>query len=267
MELRNLKGLRRENPRAARGKKRCKMEVLEYALRKPPPKVEVVDELEIYLLDDQGKRKRRICGHHRKRGFPSVVPAGMLNPHGVVDPYDEYRCTSSAGLGFAHLPQLGPCKYHAPPYLRTAEGTQKRVRAKHLQDLEGSVDGITSLEEQLGVTMANMSVEELLDGTRLLWRIEALRQMAEGDMEDSGYDTDRANAISNLLERMVNMRLKMAKTDNEIIKTQAIANVLQVVLNGVVAIVEELMGPADVAKVLTAFKERLVIPLTEQGFS
>lgn len=129
------------------------------------------------------------------------------------------------------------------------------------------MDGITSLEEQLGVTMANMSVEELLDGTRLLWRIEALRQMAEGDMEDSGYDTDRANAISNLLERMVNMRLKMAKTDNEIIKTQAIANVLQVVLNGVVAIVEELMGPADVAKVLTAFKERLVIPLTEQGFS
>jgi hypothetical protein len=260
--------VREDQPRALKGVKRCSMEVLEHTLKKLPPRLEYIDELETWLLDKRGNRKRRICGNHRKRGLPSVVPTGVSNPHGVINPYDAYRCTKAAGWGFDHLPGLGPCCYHAQPLLRNPERAQEYIRQRLLaREREGLILGTNSLEDQMHQAMAAMTVEELLDGTRLLWRIEALRQMAEGDMEDEGFDLDRATVIGNMLERMVNMRLKMAKTDNEIIKTQAIASVLECVLNGMVGIIEEQLGPGESARVLREFKERLVIPMNEQGFS
>lgn len=259
--------IRSDQPRALRGIKRCRMDVLEHTLRNRPPRIEYIDELETWLIDKRGNRKRRICGNHRKRGLPSVVPAGVYNPHRVVNPYEAYRCTKAAGEGIEHLPGLGPCRYHAQPRLRNRETAQEYIRAKLAREHEGLILGTDSLDDQMHQAMAAMTVEELLDGTRLLWRIEALRQMAEGEMEAQGYDLDRAQLIANLLERMVNMRLKMAKTDNEIIKTQAIASVLEVVLNGMVGIIEEQLGPGESATVLRQFKERLVIPLNEQGFS
>lgn len=266
-----LKGLRKEFPRGGRLHRRCSLEVLERTLRREPPNLERVDELESYVVDGDGNRIRRVCGNRLLRGLPSTVPQGVANPHGVTDPYEQYRCTSVAGYGVPHLEGFGPCRRHLPPFLQSREGMQEYVMEKLAKrgysEGKDAVTGVGSLQKHITDVEMRMKVSELLDSTRLLFEMEALRAMAKEAMDTDGYDQERADHIASLMVKQTDMHLKMAKTDNELIKNQALAAILRVVLNGVVAIVEEQLGPEEAANVLVQFRERLVIPITEQGFT
>jgi len=220
-----------------------------------------VDNLEVYLLNAEDQRQRRVCGAHRRLGLPSYVPKDIPNPWGSKDPYEEYRCLLPAGFR-TPIRGLGRCRYH---YQISREGLQRNLMSG-IERPDAAV-GTISFEGKLKEIMKDMSVEELLDGTRLLWRIEALRQMAEEDMEEGGFSLERAESIGGFLGRMVDMRLKMAKTDNEIVRTQAIAQIVQVLLNGMISIIEASLGPEQAASILKEFKKKLIIPLTEHGYS
>ena len=61
------------------------------------PHIKVIDKHEVYLLDDQGRKKKRICGCQRKN-----MPEG-------------YVCTNKAGAGTDH-PGWGFCDDHDTTY-------------------------------------------------------------------------------------------------------------------------------------------------------
>lgn len=46
-----------------------------------PPPIETVDEKTAYLLDEEGRRLRRICGHIDSEGWPCTMPAGKKTYH------------------------------------------------------------------------------------------------------------------------------------------------------------------------------------------
>lgn len=82
-------------------------------LQKGPPNIEIIDEDEIYLLDDGGLRVKRICGK-QKAGYP-----------------DGYVCVNPAGWGTLH-PGISRCKYHEPKgNTVTHVSFWKRLRKKY----------------------------------------------------------------------------------------------------------------------------------------
>jgi len=240
-------------------------------LQDPPPIIEEIDELEIYQIGANGEREKRICGGVR-RELPTFVPGGLANPHNVENPRKQYRCTNPAGMSVKSVNGIGPCWKHAPMGIKRSEKVQEFMRqflANHGYK-EGTVSGTNELNSKIAELQANMTVEELLDGTRLLWEIEALRKLAIDAMEsdqDNEYCAEDAEHIARLMDQLVDMRLKMVKTDSEIVKNQAVASIVRVVLNGVVMIVERQLGPGSAAKVLEEFKQTLLIPMNEHGFS
>ena len=253
----------------------CTIAQLEEVLSKPPPNIEIIDEYEAYLIQDDGTKKR-ICGHPIDIDLPSLVPEGIKNPHDVKNPYLEYRCCEEPALMRDGESFWGPCEKHLPqawkkkngdPSKVFKRGLQKSISQKGQRDKENMKSGTNELQSWIDHIQDTMTVEQLLDGTRLLFEMEALRALAKEKMSELGYDQDQSEHIASLMVRQTDMRLKMAKADNELLKNQALSAVLKVILNGVVAIVEEQLGPAAAASVLSKFKETLVIPITEQGFT
>ena len=249
-------------------KKYCADRQLEEVLAKPPPNLEYVDEFEVYQLDKNGKRWRRVCGRNHLLRLPPYVPEGVANPHNVANPREAYKCTNVSYDDGSGLGRFGWCEEHMKR-IPQIDGVREAIK-KRMADMSGGHEGttdITSLQEWVDKVQESMTVDDLLDGTRLLYEMEALREMAKDFMEKNGYDQEQADYIASLMFRQTEMRLKMAKTDNELLKNQALSAVLRVILNGVIAIIENKLGPAEAAAVLTEFKKNLIIPITEQGYS
>ena len=93
-------------------KPRVNPEQLTEFLKKAPPKLEIVSLIEIYKLDDEGKRKARICGMPQNYRLPTFVPDGIPNPHKVTNPRNEYRCARFAGTQTSHK-GIGCCQKHS----------------------------------------------------------------------------------------------------------------------------------------------------------
>jgi len=279
-------------------------------LQKKPPRVEKVSLIEMYKLDENGKRIRRICGHRKNKTFPNHVPYGVPNPHGVKDPRNEYVCCNDAGKMTNHL-GIGPCWYHSSyqafrsdPITGQAFGRIywlgrqfDQLVKEHFLNGEGMPGGVMTGRDAMEVlndpnsgaddssdftpislsmnfdgylqkVKENMTPEELLDSVRLLYELEASRQMVKDKLALEGNtNLDDIKEIADNILKMATFQKTMAQRDAELMRAKAVQMICQVFTTGVLAVIADVIDKKAAIEVLTRIKETVVLPIDEFGYT
>ena len=245
---------------------------LEKILQEPPPKIEKLAPTEIYLVNEETNTKRRICGEpKRKYLLPIFVPIGISNPHKVINPYAEYVCTHSAGRGWEK--DIGPCLEHARD---KASGSTKKQERK-FRDLvkpnrlikDGIAVHMGQYNEYFKKAVDDVPIRELYDQARPLYEFEALKLMLQDEMQQA--DNEEALTLirqfSDIINKSANVRLTLSQADQVLIKNDAIKRLIESLINGMIIAVEEKLGLEQAQQVLEYFREEVLIPIEERGFT
>jgi len=245
---------------------------LEKILQAPPPKIEKLSPTEIYLVNEKNNTKRRICGEpKRSYVLPIFVPIGIPNPHKVINPYVEYVCTHSAGQGWEK--DIGPCLEHARD---KASGSTKKQERK-FRDLvkpnrlikDGIAVHMGQYNEYFKKAVDDVPIRELYDQARPLYEFEALKLMLQDEMQQA--DNEEALTLirqfSDIINKSANVRLTLSQADQVLIKNDAIKRLIESLINGMIIAVEEKLGLEQAQQVLEYFREEVLIPIEERGFT
>jgi hypothetical protein len=272
-------------------KPRISRERLTVKLMRKPPRIEYVSHLEVWRLDEEGDREKRICGRVSCQRLPQFIPEGIPNPHGVVNPRNEYRCTFKAGFGTGHL-GLGPCRYHAAQWVSEKHFTRYYCWVKEFDELvkneylKGEAMGkdvvrgrdmvtqeegeeapflkvnIDEIEERL---KKEIKPEDLIDPIRQLYTMEAVKRATMDLLRDDGVSMERLESVANQIVKAAQFQAAMAKRDATIMQSKTVAAMAQVFITGMLHIVSEVVGPDRMADVLQRFKDDLYLPINEYG--
>lgn len=195
-----------------------------------PPRIEVVDKYEVYLLDSKGNRVKRICGKKR-RGYP-----------------DGYVCLNYAGMGTIHK-GIGYCSNHDPRsgrklYMEMEEINKKlATKGKKLfptvkegMELAEIInDDMNDLSMQvkiiMGLLMAELTKEDVtLDNASIYKIIDLVREVR--NLKESHYKIKKDSAldlrvISAFIDKIfsviaANAELVVARSIMEKIRTDVI---------------------------------------------
>lgn len=283
-------------------KERVSAEELEDFLRKAPPLIRRESLIEMYSINRDTGKERRICGQPRNKKLPTFVPEGICNPHNVIDPRRQYVCCSPAGRGTDHV-GIGPCKKHSFLSYYSDRGYQfgrrysfrshfKDLLQDHYmngRDMPDSVisgrDAMVALQDGLGgdplktkssisfdgylqKAMEEVSPEDLVDSLRLLYEMEAHRMMLKDEQEELGIlDPERIEKISNNILKMAQFQATVAKRDEHLMKAKAIQAICQVFITGVLNVVNEEIGSDQAISILQRIKDDVVLPVNERGYT
>lgn len=278
-------------PRSARDKRRnfgasvYDALYLERLLLQKPPCIERVSDVEIYLINDNGK-KRRVCGQIRPK-LVRFVPDGMSNPHNVANPQDAYVCLSAAGHGTAHR-GIGPCWRHNRSMIAVGDQRWKtwyKYREELLRagftEIEGvmtSEDFIASdseaqdivkidLEEYEKLAREKYTPEQLLDTMRSLYQMEAVKLAVMDTLKRDGVSLDRLRTVSDQIVKSAQYQAAMAKRDLILMQGKAVEAITRALVTGMLAIVIETLGRDKAIDVLSRFRQELVLPVNDTGFT
>lgn len=251
-----LKGQPRSTPR-------CDIDMLEEVLSKPPPFLEIVEDYEIYKVDEQGNRLKRICGCPLLKKLPDFVPEGVKNPYHVKDPYDEYRCLNTAGAGRDN--KFGPCKSHNRGRIGKAMAERSIDPEKAMND--GLAIPAGDLARHLKKVKKELSVDELYEPARALYELEALKSFIVGNMEAEGMDLDAIKQIADIITRASNVKLTQAKFEQKMLKNKNIERLVESLIHGMLAAVEQVAGRQMLSQIMEIFKNEVLLPINEDGFS
>lgn len=159
----------------------------EKKLKEPPPRYEKVNATEVWLLDKDDNRIKRICGV-QKRGWP-----------------EGYVCENEAGKGTEHF-GYGPCNLHEPKVVVKRRSMWKRIHdedpdvAPSLNEALGKVEKIEKGE------LSNISHDIELLYALLFKQLEA-KEGKEWTAEQSAYtkeiimDIVKAKEAKNRMEK------------------------------------------------------------------
>lgn len=257
---------------------------LERLLLQKPPRIERVSDVEVYLLDDKG-RKRRVCGQLKPR-LISFVPVGMNNPHEVVNPQKAYACLAAAGHGTAHA-GIGPCRRHKRAMIEVGGQRWKtwyKYRAELLRagfteiegvmtsdefidDSEGSEVVKIDLEEYEKLAREKYTPAELLDTMRSLYQMEAVKLAVMDSLKREGVSLDRLRTVSDQIVKSAQYQAAMAKRDLVLMQGKAVEAITRALVTGMLAIVIETLGRDKAIEVLSRFRQELVLPVNDTGFT
>jgi len=267
---------------------RVDAEELAEVLVKKPPTLEFVSLIEIYKLDDEGNRSRRVCGQPKAKRLPSFVPDGMDNPHEVANPRDEYRCCQTAGHRTSHK-GLGPCKRHSNFTYNSFKGH----KFQKYYNLSSQFDELVKEEFLRGEKMDNADVaratemglqenidfdgyvekvrkkykpEDLFDSVRYLYELEAVREALKDKMRESGeISIGELEMMSDQIIKSSQFMAAMAKRDSDLMQASALQTSTKVMITGVLHIIQEVLGRGNAVEVLERIKTDLVLPASEVG--
>ena len=267
---------------------RCTAQELEEFLKKPPPRLEIVSLIEIYRLDEDGNRKSRVCGMPRKTNLPTFVPEGVANPHGVLNPREEYRCCKAAGYATSHT-GIGCCRKHSYYSFAQFRGEKFKTRynlasqfdelVKHEflkpRSMEKSKDIAVPPENGLSadvdfdyfVTRAKeeLTPEQLFDSTRSLYELEAIKLALKDVMRRDGVDVASLEQMADQILKSAQFQAQMAKRDKALMEASHIQLQTKVLVAGLINIVNDTLGEAEAVEVLKRIKTDLVLPINEVG--
>lgn len=252
---------------------------LQNLLLSKPPAVEIVSRLEAYLTDTDGKRTKRICGSklgrtHTSSYLPDFVPGELRNPWNIVNPRKQYVCLRPAGWKTDHK-GVGPCKQHGKekdrealknPFLGVDKVSSDKDFAKDAPNLLLEIGDFDSF---LLEAKAKTTPDQLLDITRPLYELEALKLMTIDWMKQFGFNGDAIESIAKRIQEAANVQLILAKRDHEIIRNKAIAAMIRVFVTGFLSIVQsELLGdPAKARQIAKRFNDELLLPVQNIGLT
>ncbi len=161
----------------------------EKKLESPPPDIEIVSEMEIYLLDENGERSKRICGKQQRS-----MPKG-------------YVCLNPAGSGTGHL-HTGPCRIHEPkPILHKVSMMRKmRELTPEGKDLFPTISEKLDLIDNTKIEME--SLDEEINMMYILLN-EVLTQTDEDDQLTPKRRTEALNILKEITKaKEVGIKLK-----------------------------------------------------------
>jgi len=260
---------------------------LREVLEKPPQRFDYVSQIEIYLLDKEGSRKRRVCGHYTNHALPTFVPEGMDNPHGWINPRQQRRCTSHAGHRTDHV-GIGPCSRHQNCWYagwggkkysksyRLAHDFEELVRNEFLKGdsmTEGAITAGDATDETLEFNKfldkvkSELSPEDLYDSVRSLYELEALKEMAKAKMTEDGVTLDRIESVAAQIIKSAQYQATTAKRDATIMQGRAVQAIAQVMVTGILHIVSETIKGDAAVEILKRIKDELVLPTNEFGYT
>ena len=246
-----------------RSTQRCDVDFLTEVLESSPPLLEWVRDAEVYNIDEEGNRKKRICARPLLKKLPDFVPDGIVNPHNVVDPYAEYVCLNTAGFGRGV--KFGPCKFHN-------KGKMSKAMAEKSLDVEElKKDGIAipagDLQAHLGKVRSEITPDELYEPSRALYELEALKSMLVESMVEGGLDVDAVKQIADIVTRSSNVKLTQAKFESKMLKNKNIERLVESLIHGMLAAVEKVAGRQMLSQIMEIFKNEVLLPINEDGFS
>ena len=263
-------------------------EELEEFLKTPPPNIEIVSLIEIYKLDGEGNRKTRVCGMPRKNNLPTFVPEGVANPHGVVNPREQYRCTHAAGRRTSHL-GIGCCREHSFYSFAQFRGDKfsrqynlsaqfdEMVKNEFLspKSMKKSKDIAVPPENALTAEVdfdyfvekakQDLTPEQLFDSTRSLYELEAIKLALKDEMRREGVDVASLEQMADQILKSAQYQAQMAKRDKALMEASHIQLQTKVLVAGLINIVNETLGEAQAIEVLKKIKTELVLPINEVG--
>tara|TARA_S200002703_G_scaffold35050_2_gene30253 strand:+ start:55 stop:1008 length:954 start_codon:yes stop_codon:yes gene_type:complete len=266
---------------------RVSPEKLTEFLADPPPNLEIVSLIEIYRLDADGKRDRRVCGMPRSTKLPTFVPEGIDNPHTVKNPRDEYRCQLYAGHNTSHL-GLGPCFRHQWYAFKNFRG-HKFERGYHLksqfEDLvkneflkantmqekdiairpETGISNPINFEYYIDKAKEKYTPEDLFDSVRYLYELEAVRLAIKEQMAEDGVDVGSLEMMADQILKSADFQQKMAKRDADLMQASHMQLQTKALVTGLIHIVNETLGAEKAIEVLKKVKSDLVLPVNEIG--
>lgn len=232
---------------------------LKSILQDPPPKIEKESDGETFLMDDEGNYVRKICGRW-SIDLPDIVPYGVENPYDVVNPSREYVCTKNAGEDTMH-PGMGPCSRHQE------EVSQKGKKGRFNDALLQSMGDFDSYLDQ---AKARTTPSELLDITRPLYELEALKMMTIAYMREEGYSQSAIESIAAKIRDGAEVQLMLAKRDHEIIKNKAIATIIRMMVVGTLDIIDKVLKGDDRQKakeIAKRMNDDLLLPAQKSGLT
>lgn len=253
--------------------------LLKIALSKKPPCTQVISELEAWLLNEKTKERiRRICGASSVKNAPTFVPAELENPFNVKNPQKEYICLNAAGLKTDHE-GIGFCYLH--------DKRQRKKLAKNIfldiKKENGGKDKLSPFPKeteelilQLGdfdfylqEAKAQSTPDELLDLTRPLYELEALKLMTIAWMKKFGFSPDAIESIAKRIQESADVQLTLAKRDHEIIRNKAIATILRSMITGILLILDKTIpnNPKLAKEIASKVNDELLLPLNTLGIT
>ena len=115
----------------------------------------------------------------------------------------------------------------------------------------------------------DVPIRELYDQARPLYEFEALKLMLQDEMQQA--DNEEALTLirqfSDIINKSANVRLTLSQADQVLIKNDAIKRLIESLINGMIIAVEEKLGLAQAQQVLEYFREEVLIPIEERGFT
>lgn len=260
-------------------KRTVSTERLQKLLLKKPPLVESVSKFETYSLNDDGTRIRRICGQriglsNNGLALPDFVPASLDNPWQVTNPRKQYVCPRVAGWKTNHV-GVGFCKRHDRGKDRTIvknplQGVEKKTSSKAFSDdNENLLIQIGDFDTYLVEAQAATAPDQLLDLTRPLYQIEALKLMTIEWMRQFGFNSEAIESIARRIQESANVQLTLAKRDHEIIRNKAVAAMVRVFVTGFLSILQSELSedPAKAKEIARRFNEELLLPVQNIGLT
>lgn len=248
---------------------RCTVEELEELLQKKVAPIEIVSPIEVWTLDEEGRRKRRICGQYKSMRLPRFVPDGVTNPHGVQDPQQEYRCAAAAGYRTDH-PGIGPCKWHSG-YMKK---TSVLVREQYLLggDAMSEDEAVVKcqFDDYIEKVRAEYSDEDLWNIQRVLVELEALKlQVRDALNEKDVIDLDLMDQFIKLTKQALDAQMTQVKRDQTLLQLRGVKEVLQAMVNGVISLIEEeaKAHPELIIRILGRLETDVLVPISEQGYT
>ena len=218
-------------------------------IREDPPLVEKVNPYEVYLLDEEGERLKKICGGQR-RGLP-----------------EGYVCTQSAGHNTNH-PGIGPCKKHdysipnsrntrlwdtlnrahgLPSTLSEYLSYSDDIEERHLTTVDEDIKtlyGILSYQ----LSKRNIDSEDLKKSEKELKEITL-----------SNADLDLALKIMDKILKAKDIRMKLSK--ELILDTSTI----KMFVHQIFRVATEKLAEHQAKMLLNAFLEEVIIPFQTKG--
>ncbi|NHJ46158.1 MAG: hypothetical protein FK733_00085 [Asgard group archaeon] len=199
-------------------------------LDRVPPKVERITEFEVYLLDEQNQRIKRICGHKRNavpNEFPCLVDAGYGTEHSGVGFCLKH---DSTGMKSDFLIS-GETDF--PETVRSAVDRIRDMDDSQMSDLDGDIKVLYAL---LQFIMTGTGTD---DNNRVLSK--------EG-----------VKTATQIIQKIIDAK----KTKHDLRKTMSIdVKMIRAFLNQVLGIIRRNVDEATSNRIFTEILQQVVFPM------
>ena len=198
---------------------------------KLPENIEKIDETEAYLLDDEGKRTKRICGKKKKDG--SI-------------------CLNEAGKNTSHF-GVGPCNFHESAVAREKVSLWRDIREKYPEMMPTIGEALERTEEISKEKLTNIDNMVEINYALLL----ALLKQEENKIW-STKQSEHALFITNSIVKALKIKSEIEKT------THFEAKDIRLFVHQVFQVIVKTLDERIARKVMETIIEEVIMPMNKE---